>query len=200
LGAFNLLASVPLLPGFASFRDLTERCLVDGETDALAPVAVSMTNGMARPATLSARIVHGSATYGSSPATELLLATVGGDRAACGPLGDDRYRADSPRTIWNPRWADVSPGAGTGRAYGYLIVRDFFVADSATGMTPEVRLSRAFVNVEDGNPDSWFTVVEGPRLDRPLRLRNPTMDHVSLPLSGAVRPCAFGNMVVRCRN
>jgi hypothetical protein len=165
LGRFGRLGDVPHLPGFESFDALKDSCLFDEETDALAPIAASMTSGMTREASLTTRIVHGPAgIYGTNTgATELIVATSTPDGVECEWLNRNgqSYTSSEERSRWEPVWQRVRGGATTGRAYAYLVIRDLLVEDPRKGSSA-LRITRSYLGVE-AQPGGWITSIDGPR-------------------------------------
>jgi hypothetical protein len=194
LGDFVRLGAAPHVPGFASFGALKDSCLFNEQTDALAPVAVSITNAMTRPARLSTRIRYGPAwIYGTNNgATELLLATSTPDGVACDWLLDSAEETDPS---WAPAWEDVAAGATTERAFAYLIIRDYLVPDSPKG-SPELRVYRSYLSI-DARAGGWLESIDGPDPGPPTVFPESEIETGGFSLSGTRPPCGMASSI-RC--
>jgi hypothetical protein len=198
LGRFAPLEEAPLLPGFDSFEPLEDSCLFDEETDALAPVAASMTSGMTREATLRTRIVHGPAwIYGTyNNVTELILATSTPGGVACESLNRNGFSFDREgKPAWTPTWEEVAGGASTGRAYAYVIIRDLQVEDSPKGSLA-LRLTRSYLGVE-AQPGGWITSIDGPG-DPPHVFPKAQIEFAGFSLDPLRPPCGIAHGGIRC--
>ena len=187
LGDFVPLGSAPHVPGFASFDALKDGCLFDEETDALAPVATSVTNATARPASVSTRIESGPAgLFGTNNGwTELLLATSTADGVAC----ENLFESYGERPSWHPTWHDVAPGATAEPAYAYLVIRDYLVPDSPKG-SPALRLARSYLGVV-ARPGAWIASIDGPDPKPAFVMPASKIERAGFSLSGARPPCGI---------